>query len=345
MDFGFYLTAYAPDPARKPFARIYDELLEQAGAAEDLGFSSISIPEHHFANYLPIPHPLILAASVAERTRTVRIATAVLVLPLYNLLRLAGEIAFADHLTGGRLDLGVGRGAFRYEFDRFGVDVEETQPRFIEAVEQLQSLLAGTNVTVEGEFNSVDLPTTIMPRPLQQPHPPLWMAVLSPPSIKWAVEQGYNVQTTPLRGDRDVSRQQAAVFREAVEAGGSARSRLKLQMLRNVWVSKDRRDVRRKADLLLENHRRFTNLFTTAGTVHDGLAVPAEADISAQEAAARVIFGTPDEVIEQIREHQEDGVHGIQCNMSFGADHDETLKAMELFQTEVAPALETTQVA
>ncbi len=345
MEFGFYLTAYAPDPARRPLGRIYDEILEQATAAEELGFSSVSIPEHHFANYLPIPHPLILAASVGQRTRTVRIVTAVLVLPLYDLLRLAGEINFADHLTGGRLDLGVGRGAFRYEFERFGVDMEETQPRFVEAVEQLKALLAETNVTVEGEFNSLDLPTTIMPRPLQQPHPPLWMAVLSPPSIKWAVDQGYNVQTAPLRGDREVSRQQAAAFREAVDAGGSAKSELKIQMLRNVWVSKDRRELRRMADVLLENHRRFTNLFTTAGTVHDGLALPADADISAEEAAERVIFGTPDEVIEQIREHEADGVDGIQCNMSFGAGHDETLKAMELFQSEVAPALQTSNVA
>ena len=132
MDFGFYLPCYWPDPAR-PWSAMYPEMLEQARLAEAMGFASLSIPEHHFMNYLTHPSALLSAVKVASVTERVPIITSVLVLPFTDVRMLAGQITQTDHLTEGRLQLGVGRGAFRYEFERLGKKAGR-EPRAIRRV-------------------------------------------------------------------------------------------------------------------------------------------------------------------------------------------------------------------
>ena len=112
MKLAFYLPCYWPD-TRYPVHQLYDEMVEQAVLAEQIGMSSLWIPEHHFVNLLVHPSPLLSAVRVAAATKSIRIGTSVLVLPFYDMRRLAGEIAQADQLTKGRLEIGVGRGAFK----------------------------------------------------------------------------------------------------------------------------------------------------------------------------------------------------------------------------------------
>jgi alkanesulfonate monooxygenase SsuD/methylene tetrahydromethanopterin reductase-like flavin-dependent oxidoreductase (luciferase family) len=338
MEFGYYLTCYYPDGAQG-FDALVRDTTEQAAAAEALGFTSLSIPEHHFANYLTIPSPLLLATHVAQRTEHVPIVTAVLVLPFYDPLRLAGEITLADNLTGGRIELGLGRGAFKYEFDQFAIPVAESRPRFEEMVTLLHRLLTEADVTFEGRFHSIREPITIMPPPLQRPRPPFWIASLSEQGIKGAVHAGHNVLTTPLRSPFEVAEQQAAWFIEARDRRPEGAPAVRHHMLRNVYVSKDRRDLQEKADLLLGNHRRFVNLFETDGTIERGYTVPLDSDIEPAEAANNVIFGTPDEVIERLRRHADLGIDGVQVNMAFGASQRDILASLELFAAEVMPEL------
>jgi alkanesulfonate monooxygenase SsuD/methylene tetrahydromethanopterin reductase-like flavin-dependent oxidoreductase (luciferase family) len=336
MDFGYYLTCYYPD-ASKDFQELCRETTEQATVAEDLGFTSISIPEHHFANYLTIPSPLLMATHVAQATKHVPIISAVLVLPFYDPLRLAGEITLADNLTGGRIELGLGRGAFKYEFDRYGISFAESRPRFSELVELLDLLLTQTEVTYEGEYYKVTEPLTIMPRSAQQPRPPFWIAALGEGGIRWAVSQGHNLLTTPLRDPFEVAIKQAEWFLDEKDKLPAEQAGVRHHMLRNVYVSKDRKDLDRKAEILLANHQRFVNLFETDGTIADGMTVPIDAEISPAEAAHNVIFGTPDEVIERLQRHADLGVDGIQVNMSFGGTQADILASMELFAAEVMP--------
>jgi alkanesulfonate monooxygenase SsuD/methylene tetrahydromethanopterin reductase-like flavin-dependent oxidoreductase (luciferase family) len=338
MEFGYYLTCYYPDAAQG-FDALIRETTEQAATAEQLGFTSLSIPEHHFANYLTIPSPLLLATHVAQHTERVPIVSAVLVLPFYDPLRLAGEIALADNLTGGRIELGLGRGAFKYEFDRFGIPMSESRPRFSEMVVLLDRLLTGTDVTFDGTFYDVREPVTIMPPSIQRPRPPFWIASLSEEGITAAVRDGHNVLTTPLRSPFEVAEKQAAWFIEARDELPAERRGVRHHMLRNVYVSKDRRDLDEKARLLLGNHRRFVNLYETDGTIEGGYTVPLDADIEPAEAANNVIFGTPDEVIERLARHAALGIDGVQVNMAFGASHRDILRSLELFATEVMPTL------
>src|SRR5262249_1955920 len=148
MKIAFYLPCYWPDTSY-PVHQMYDEMLEQAVLAEQIGMSSLWIPEHHFVNLLVHPSPLLTAVRVAAATKSIRIGTSVLVLPFYDMRRLAGEIAQADQLMKGRLEVGVGRGAFKYEFDRLGVDVAESRERFDEALPLLEKLLSARSVSSE----------------------------------------------------------------------------------------------------------------------------------------------------------------------------------------------------
>ena len=146
MKLAFYLPCYWPD-THLPVHQMYDEMVEQAVLAEQIGMSSFWIPEHHFVNLLVHPSPLLSAVRVAAATKSIRIGTSVLVLPFYDMRRLAGEIAQADQLMKGRLEIGVGRGAFKYEFDRLGVAVAESRERFDEALPLLERLLTERNVS------------------------------------------------------------------------------------------------------------------------------------------------------------------------------------------------------
>ncbi len=126
MEFSLFLSCYCPE-SKASTAQVYAEMLEMAQAAERLGYCGLTVPEHHFINILMNPNPFMLAVKVASVTERIRITTAVAVLPLNDMRRMAGEAALADVLTGGRLEIGVGRGAFPYEFERYGVDFTKSR--------------------------------------------------------------------------------------------------------------------------------------------------------------------------------------------------------------------------
>ena len=123
MKFGAFLLLHSPD--KKSSAEVYANAIAQAELADALGFDAVWLAEHHFSSYGYSPNPLYLAVKIAERTKKVRIGTAVVVLPLHHPLRLAEDIAMVDQLTGGRLEVGFGRGYQDYEFQRLGVPLEE----------------------------------------------------------------------------------------------------------------------------------------------------------------------------------------------------------------------------
>ena len=339
MEFGLYLTCYY-GPGDVDEAALYRDTVACARLAEDVGFDSISIPEHHFADYLTVPSPLMLAVKVAAETKHVPIITAVIVVPFYDIIRLAGEISLADHLSDGRIELGLGRGAFRYEFESFEIDIPTSRQRFDEGVKLLDRLLTQNEVSHEGNFYSIKRPITVMPRPRTRPRPKFWIATVSEEGIGQAVREGHNVLTTPLRSGFEVAIDQASHFINAREQDG--RPEQQHNMLRNVYVSKDRKDLAEKQEMLHQNHRRFMNLFTTSGTIENGRTVPIDVDIDAEAAVKNIIFGTPDEVIERVQKHVDLGIEGLQCNMHFGAPYADAVRSIELFASEVIPEFRDT---
>ena len=150
MEFSLFLSCYYPE-TKGSTAQVYAEMLEMARAAEAAGYCGLTVPEHHFMNILMNPSPLMLAVKVASVTERIPITTAVTVLPLNDVRRLAGEIALADILTEGRIEIGVGRGAFSYEFERYGVPFEKSREIFDESLEILQTLLTQEEVSWDSE--------------------------------------------------------------------------------------------------------------------------------------------------------------------------------------------------
>ena len=330
----FYLPCHWPDLSY-PAYRLYEDAVDEGVLAEALGFSSLCIPEHHFINYLTHPQPLLTAVKVASRTRTIRIITPVLVLPVHDMRRLAGEICQADCLMEGRFEVGVGRGAFVYEFDRFNVPPEESRERSDDALPLLEALLSGEETGWKSRWYDF-APITIIPRSLQRPIP-LWIAALGYDAIYHSVRRGYHVQTTPLRGGLAAVRMQAGAFNDARRDGGAARSAARFSMLRMVYVAANDADKQEKIAMAYENHRRFCNVFATPGTVSNGEIMPLDVDESLDDIADALPIGTAGEVVDKLGVYAQLDVMDLLCNMSFGASHRDVMASMERFARDVMP--------
>ena len=331
MEFGFYLPCYWPDMTYRA-ADMYRDVVQEAQLAEQIGCISLSIPEHHFINYLTHPNPLLTAVRVADATQHIPIITAVLVLPFFDIRRLAGEIAQADCLTNGRIQLGLGRGAFRYEFDAFGVPVADAKEKFEDSLALLIRLLSDTEVSWHSKFYQFG-PLTITPRPLQHPYPPIWIAAMHHDSITDAVLRGFHVMTTPLRDPISAVRMQASAFFAARPAG----SKQRLSMLRMGYIAANEADAREKIALAYANHQRFMNVFTTPGTVRHGEIVPIEVDDTPKDLEQRLLIGTAQQVVDKLGPYAELSIHDIQLNMNFGTSHADVMKSLERFAAQVMP--------
>ena len=342
MRFSFYLPCYWPDFSY-PAHRMYADAVEEGKLAEDLGFSSLCIPEHHFINYLTHPQPLLTAVKVAAATRSIPIITSVLVLPFYDIRRLAGEICQADCLTDGRLEVGVGRGAFAYEFDRFGVPVSESRDRFDDSLALLEALLTGKETDWKSPWYDFE-PIAITPHSVQKPIP-VWIAALTHPAIYHSALRGYHIQTTPLRGGMETVRMQANAFNEAVRDAGGKIDHVKFSMLRMLYVARDATDAEEKVRLAFENHRRFVNVFDTPGTVKDGAIVPIETDETIDDVRDALLIGTASEIIDKLGAYDDLNIMDLLLNMGFGASHADVIGSLERFARDVMPHFQSRQAA
>src|SRR6187455_154321 len=150
MNIGTFLLMQSP--SARPSEEIFARAVEQAQAAESLGFRNVWLGEHHFSTYGYLSRPVQLATYIAAKTTRLRVGTAVIVVPLHHPLVIAEEIATVDLLTGGRLDVGLGRGYQRYEFERLGQDLAESRSRWEEAVDIIMLGLTGQPFTYDGKY-------------------------------------------------------------------------------------------------------------------------------------------------------------------------------------------------
>ena len=169
MDFNHFLTSYMPNTNIGSKIH-FDNMLNESVIAEKLGYTTVSIPEHHLINILMMPSPLQMAVKIASITKKINITTGIVVLPLHDMRTYAGDVATADILTDGRLILGVGRGAFPWEMKRLGTPIEISKEKFTESLDVLQLLLKNKEVSYQGKFYDFE-PLTIMPRPISSPVP------------------------------------------------------------------------------------------------------------------------------------------------------------------------------
>src|SRR5262249_46198302 len=205
---------------------------------DERGYDVVWLPEPHLVHLLKAPNPLLTAVQIGTRAKNCRIGVAVLVLPFRHPLLLAGDIALTDRILNGRFDLGVGRGAYRYEFERLEIEFSESRDRFIECVEILDRVWNSPDraVNYQGKFYNFE-DSYVWPRPLQRPHPPIGVAAQTAPTIEWAVEKGYHVLNALQRRPREVLGMVSEVFHEKREQMGFARGQIKLGVSRHAFVS------------------------------------------------------------------------------------------------------------
>ena len=183
MDFGlFYLMQRDEQWSEQA---VYDSGLEQMLAAESLGYHSVWIAEHHFNDYGLCPAPPVLASFIAARTTTLRLGMGVSLLPLHHPVDLAEQLAVLDVVSGGRLDVGIGRGGTLQDYQTFQSDRDDARARVEEGIAVMQQSWGGAPFDFQGRFHSAER-LHVRPRPVQQPHPPIYIAANSEESVRSA---------------------------------------------------------------------------------------------------------------------------------------------------------------
>lgn len=336
MDFGIFIPCHRLDDSVSERDTIANALAV-ARLADEAGFRIAWFPEHHLVQYIACPSPLMLAVSAAARTRRIRVGTAIMVIPYYNPLRLAGELGLADILCEGRLEIGLGRGAFSYEFDRFGIDEQIAARRLRDGMAVIEGLLANDDFAYQGPNLSFS-PSTAVPKPLQRPHPPIWVAGRSPDTVRWSVERGYNLLATPWRDPFERVARAYELFRRTVEEVGPAR-RPKFGVSRMTYVGSDEADALEAMRDVQVHHRVFTRLFNNTATVECGFTRPdpVEDEHSVETLRANLVAGSAAACVEKLKMYEELGIDHYVMYAGFLRDHAATMRSIARFAEHVMP--------
>lgn len=339
MDIGTFLLMQSP--SNRPSEEIYARGIEQALAAESLGFRNVWLGEHHFSTYGYLSRPLQLASYIAAKTTRLRVGTAVIVVPLHHPLLVAEEIAMLDVLSNGRADVGLGRGYQRYEFERFGLELDSDGRRWDESLDVLLKAFDGRPFSYDGKRFSFP-ETSIYPRPVQKPRPPIWITAQSKYSIEAAVKRGLNVLTGGFGVPVERLAEFGGFFENVVNESKPA-TRPLVGVQRAVYVTKDAADAREAVEQARWNMRVTLSLRNNYERVENGnaIAVPAATEPTTDELLERyLVIGTPDTCIREIKRVQSlVGISHFNCSFWFGdMDQARVLRSMTLFAREVMPA-------
>lgn len=342
MKFAVALNLERFDPGRR-LQDAMGEMLELARLADEGGFETIWTGEHHTIEFIISPNPFQTLVWLGLHTERVRLGTATVVAPYWHPIRLAGEAAQCDHLIGGRLEFGIARGAYQYEVDRMagGIPQQEGVAFMKEIVPAVKKLWAG-DYAHEGHYWRFPLSTSV-PKPRQQPHPPLWVAARDPGTFDWAIANGASIMTTPLAAPMAEVANLGAKFAKAVSDHPEV-PRPRLMMQRRTCVYARKEDWEVPVRLSIDYGRRFENLFQNIGTVTNGFPDPVDhAAIAGREnydpanLLRNMLFGTPDQVIEKLLKYEEAGVDQMSLGLSYNLPFELQRTTLSLFAREIIP--------
>jgi alkanesulfonate monooxygenase SsuD/methylene tetrahydromethanopterin reductase-like flavin-dependent oxidoreductase (luciferase family) len=301
---------------------------------EALGYHCYHLAEHHATRLGMAPSPGLFLSAVAQRTTTLRFGPLVYLLPLYHPVRLIEEIGMLDRLSGGRLQLGIGKGGQAAEHSRFGVAAEDMDALFTESFEILMKGLAGDVLEHEGRFFNIP-PTPQLLKPLQHPHPPLWYGVGNPARCAWAAERGINlVAGLPNARARPI----ADAFSEALEKQGrTGAGKPFMGLMRQVYVAPTDAEAERIA---ARAWRTFAANFNWLVNWLGRPAFPIATEFADAQAFGVAFAGSPASVRDWIAATRDEvGIDYLAAELVFGdMSHEEALQGIELFGRDVMPA-------
>jgi flavin-dependent trigonelline monooxygenase, oxygenase component len=341
MRFSLAINLERMDPSDN-IADVAHHTIEMVQMAEEAGFETAWAAEHHAIEMTIAPGPFQLLAWWGANTSRIRLGTAVVAAAYWHPIRLAGEAALLDVISGGRLELGVGRGAYQREYDRMspGLTPASASAALRELVPAVRALWAGD---YEHAGERWSFPTsTSCPKPLQD-NPPIWVAARDPDTYDWAIAEGCEIMCWPLmRPMSELVDYVGRVDDAVAKAGRTSRPRLTAMRYAAVW------DNDRDAELYTRSVQRqsgqFENLFKQLGAVDNGFAESIDLDALAHRDEYRpetlrenLMFGTPDEVIGKLQAYEQLGTDFMYC-ASYGAPIDAQKRSLQRFIDEVVPA-------
>ena len=340
MKFSLAINLERMDPSDDMVAAAH-HTTEMVQMAEEAGFEIAWAAEHHAIEMTIAPGPFQLLAWWGAATSRIRLGTAVIVAPYWHPIRVAGEAALLDVMSGGRLELGIGRGAYQREFDRMSPGLQPSQggAAMREMLPVIRALWAG-DYEHEGDWWSFPKATSC-PKPVQA-NVPIWIAARDPDTYNWAVANDCDIMCWPLT--RPMSELETYIHQldDAVaKAGKPNRPRITAMRYAAVWENE------RDADLYIRSVQRqagqFENLFKQLGAVDNGFAEEVDLDTLAHRdeykpATLRenLMFGTPDEVITKLKRYEELG-SDFMYTASYGAPIEAQKRSFELFIQHVVP--------
>ncbi len=325
---------------------VVTHVTEMTQMADQAGFDIVWAAEHHALEMTVAPGPFQLLAHFAAHTDQIRLGTGVAVAPYWHPIKLAGEAALLDVLSGGRLEFGIGKGAYQREFDRMagGMNQNLGVPMMLEMLPTLKALWAG-DYEHKGEYWSWPA-ATACPKPLQKPHPPIWVAARDPGTYAAAVKEGYNIMSWALTRPFAEVEKYMQLFEGALADNPSvARPRFMTMRHTGVYAKPDGGDV--VIEAIQRQGRMFENLFRNLAPVTDGFPQEPDPELLNNQAEyepanlrANLLIGTPDEVIAKLKPYEALGVDYFCYNASYGLPMPEQKTSLKLFIEEVMPAFQ-----
>lgn len=299
---------------RIPLDQVYARAFQRIEIMDRNGYDAVWLAEHHFSSFSICPSIHLMGAHVAAHTRNLRIGTGVSLAPFYNPLRLAEEVALLDVLSGGRVNWGVGRGYQSGEFDAFGVDPQQSYDVFREHFEAVVQAWTNERLTYDGRhFRCADI--EVLPKPLQKPHPPIWLAASSPESISWAAAQGHSIMLDPHSPHRRIA-EKREYYRAALEQGGHSIAGREIPMARLVAVAPTRTRAeeiaRQGAEWTVASHRqkgiRPAPATTRKNVERSELSMESafQGDAVERYLDGTILYGTPQELVDELERLREE---------------------------------------
>ncbi len=339
MNFGMFTDFHVREHLSQ--AEAFDESFRQVEEAEKLGIDSVWLSEHHFSPERSVlASPLVIASSLATRTKRVRIGLAVQVLPLTNPLRVAEEAATVDHISKGRFDFGVGRSGLTRYYEGYNVPYVESRSRFMEALEIITMAWKQEQFSYTGDHFSFQN-VTVVPKPYQQPHPPIRVALASAETFALIGRLGYAIFISANTAVPQLQ-ERLALYRQArVEAGHTGPADIALRI--PAYVAETTQQAHDEPELSTMHAIRYaaTELMATAANPEVAARMERTANTPYDDILKqRVLYGTPAAVVDRLQMYQDTlGITGVVLEMNYGGrlPYERVINSVRLLTEHVAP--------
>lgn len=347
MEFGVFYQL--PCAAGHSPTQRYDDTIAQAQLADQLGFDTVWLAELHFnPRFSIMPAPLLLASAIAQTTQRIKIGTAVNLLPLHNPIRLAEETATLDILSHGRAIFGIGRGAIASHFEGYGVPLSESRQRFEETLEIILKAWTAEAFSYQGQYYQFQ-EVRVVPKPYQQPYPPIHVAANSPDTFDIVGLMGHHLLVAPLIITNERAQAGLEVYRHHLAEGGHDPARAKVTITSPVYVAKDKKKARAAIEASITNYlgslrdmylspaaERAMSVYPRMHQARERMSALSYDQIYDQFA----VIGDPDQCVAKLKSFQQMfNPQEFMCWFNTGGllPHKEVEKSMRLFAEEVMP--------